>query len=135
MTTHRRTGLTRLIAAGAIAFAAATGVLAAPAQANPTHASSINECLVFRPPLRTGVANQAQCVAALQSFLRFNYGNGNLTVDGRFGAQTKSAVINFQRAAGLTADGVVGAHTWQAVANDCGWRGDCDYKYPYALPA
>lgn len=78
--------------------------------------------------------NQAQCVAALQSFLRFNYGNGDLTVDGKFGARTKSALINFQRSAGLTADGVAGARTWQAIANDCGWRGDCDYKYPGALP-
>uniref|UniRef100_UPI003570E336 peptidoglycan-binding domain-containing protein n=1 Tax=Nocardia concava TaxID=257281 RepID=UPI003570E336 len=70
----------------------------------------------------------------MQSFLRFNYGNGDLTVDGKFGARTKSALVNFQRSAGLTADGVAGAHTWQAIANDCVWRGDCDYKYPGALP-
>lgn len=33
-------------------------------------------------------------------------------VDGNFGSGTKTAVINFQRAKGLTQDGVVGAQTW-----------------------
>lgn len=36
-------------------------------------------------------------------------------IDGIFGSGTKSKVIAFQRAKGLTADGVVGANTWAAM--------------------
>ena len=38
-----------------------------------------------------------------------------LTVDGVFGAETKSAVVSFQRAHHLAADGVVGSTTWNAL--------------------
>ncbi len=36
-------------------------------------------------------------------------------IDGKVGPGTKSAVIAFQRAQGLTADGVVGRRTWEAL--------------------
>ncbi len=49
-----------------------------------------------------------------------------LSVDGRFGGQTLSAVQAFQRIAGLTVDGIVGRNTWNrlndfstAVSNGC----------------
>jgi peptidoglycan hydrolase-like protein with peptidoglycan-binding domain len=38
-----------------------------------------------------------------------------VTVDGRYGPQTKAGVQAFQTANGLTADGVVGATTWQRL--------------------
>ena len=38
-----------------------------------------------------------------------------LPADGIFGAQTKSAVIIFQKSNGLAADGLVGSKTWDAI--------------------
>lgn len=39
----------------------------------------------------------------------------SLTVDGSFGTTTKSKVVSFQQAKGLSADGVVGNNTWEAL--------------------
>ncbi len=50
-------------------------------------------------------------VRAAQTLLVKN--GRSVTVDGVFGPATKSAVINFQQAHGLTADGIVGSITWQ----------------------
>ncbi len=44
-----------------------------------------------------------------------NWGYYKGSVDGVFGAQTKAAVISFQKKNGLTADGVVGKATYQAL--------------------
>ncbi len=50
-----------------------------------------------------------------QRLTALNFYNG--AVDGSFGPGTKSAVIAFQTAEGITpADGVVGETTWQALA-------------------
>ena len=58
-------------------------------------------------------------VAALQFLLqRRGYSPGSL--DGGFGAGTRSAVLSFQRAAGLTADGVVGSATLNALRHRFG---------------
>ncbi|MDP4144172.1 MAG: N-acetylmuramoyl-L-alanine amidase [Bacillota bacterium] len=38
-----------------------------------------------------------------------------ITADGDFGPLTKQAVINFQRAHGLTQDGAIGQNTWKAL--------------------
>ncbi|MNI33670.1 putative peptidoglycan binding domain protein [compost metagenome] len=53
-------------------------------------------------------------VAILQDALnRLGYNTG--TIDGIFGANTRNAVVNFQRANGLGADGVVGCATWTRI--------------------
>ena len=71
--------------------------------------------------LRTG--SRGNAVRLVQFWLRLaaeNYtGLSNVTVDGRFGSGTASAVRAFQRLFGLTADGVVGAGTW-AKLNEVG---------------
>ena len=38
-----------------------------------------------------------------------------VAIDGKFGTQTKNAVIAFQRENGLTQDGIVGVLTWAAL--------------------
>jgi peptidoglycan hydrolase-like protein with peptidoglycan-binding domain len=61
------------------------------------------------PALRLGSQNQA--VIKLQTQLRqLGYNTG--AVDGYYGSQTRTAVVQFQRAQGLQADGIAGAQTW-----------------------
>lgn len=55
-------------------------------------------------------------VKKLQTFLNaLGYNCG--TVDGVFGAQTKAAVMAFQKANGLTVDGICGSETWGKLIN------------------
>lgn len=51
-------------------------------------------------------------VSAAQYLLR--HSGRSLTVDGSFGPGTKTAVVSFQQAKGLSADGVIGRATWEA---------------------
>lgn len=53
----------------------------------------------------------------LQRDLNTYFGYQRLTVDGYFGQNTKSAVMDFQRAKGLTVDGRVGPATKTALWN------------------
>lgn len=64
------------------------------------------------PTLAQGSTNRA-AVTTLQYALVAR--GGAITVDGVFGAKTKSAVVAFQKSKGLTADGIVGAKTWPAL--------------------
>ncbi len=58
------------------------------------------------PTLRRG--SSGPCVVEIQKLL-------GITQDGKFGANTETAVKNFQRSKGLAADGVVGPKTWAAL--------------------
>lgn len=61
-------------------------------------------------------------VARIQKYigaLRVKYPSlPNLTVDGKFGAQTASAVKQYQGVARLSIDGMVGRNTWNALIGD-----------------
>ena len=74
--------------------------------ATPTPTSSV---------LRFGVKG-SQAVRELQRRLKsLGFYSGN--IDGDYGAATKTAVTNFQRAYGLTADGVAGDKTLETLQN------------------
>ena len=67
------------------------------------------------PVLRQG-SNSAWPKVTVRSLQYLLSAHGaKLPVDGVFGAQTRAAVVSFQRAHHLTADGVVGGTTWSAL--------------------
>lgn len=74
------------------------------------------EVYVIHPTLRKGDTGDE--VACLQTLLG-DVGE-SITVDGKFGAQTETAVKAFQRKYGLTKDGVAGPATWDALEKAAG---------------
>jgi peptidoglycan hydrolase-like protein with peptidoglycan-binding domain len=66
-----------------------------------------------RPVLKLG-STGADVVALQQRLTALGYNPGR--ANGTFGASTRTAVMNFQKAKNLTADGVVGRATWAALA-------------------
>jgi peptidoglycan hydrolase-like protein with peptidoglycan-binding domain len=80
--------------------------------------------------------SNGDAVRAVQTLLVKN--GRSVAVDGAFGPGTKSAVINFQSAHGLTADGIVGPQTWQQLegsGNGGGGGGGGGYALPLAKSA
>ena len=39
-------------------------------------------------------------------------------LDGKFGNATRTALLQFQRASGLSADGICGCNTWKLIASE-----------------
>lgn len=75
---------------------------------------------IFGPKTKAAIRNQRYgnnnyLVYLLQAMLFF-YGY-NIAVDGKFGANTQNAVIDFQRTHGLTPDGIAGPNTYAALIN------------------
>ncbi len=65
------------------------------------------------------VAKQAICkkrdTYKYQNLTKLVQSAVGVTADGKFGSNTKSAVIKFQKLEGLDADGVVGLNTWKKI--------------------
>ncbi|MBQ9299550.1 MAG: peptidoglycan-binding protein, partial [Clostridia bacterium] len=84
----------------------------------PTPEPTPSPAPTFTPePAFTGLlsaGSKGVRVMQLQERLRdLNYYHG--LIDGRFGSQTHSALVNFQRANALSADGVMGPKTYNAL--------------------
>jgi len=86
----------------------------ATATANLVAAASTSDSLSISGTLQKGSTGQE--VMDLQNALK-KLGYFTSTVDGDFGDLTKSAVIKFQAAKGLTQDGIVGAETKAAISD------------------
>jgi N-acetylmuramoyl-L-alanine amidase len=95
----------------AIALPVAVGVSAA-VSATPDKTPTATTDAVFTAVLRQG--SKGSEVKEMQRRLQ-QWGYYKGSVDGVFGAGTRSAVIAFQKKNGLTADGVVGKATYKAL--------------------
>lgn len=87
---------------GPVAGLLAFGLFAAPA------AAAFGKTL-----LRYGTPDHADVTTLQEDLQTLGYG---ITVDGYFGAATRSAVISFQRKEDLSADAIVGPQTYGALA-------------------
>jgi peptidoglycan hydrolase-like protein with peptidoglycan-binding domain len=88
---------------------------AAPGGSTPVVMAAAVQALQPWPVLSQGANSiwPPVTVRSLQYLL--NARGARLTVDGRFGPATKTAVIMFQRSHGLAATGVVNAATWLSL--------------------
>lgn len=107
--TVRRPARTRA-AAGLLAGALAAGVLAVGATVTALPANAFGSA-VFHTQ---STGNRGVDTQAVQLLLQAR-GYPSVAADGMFGSGTKSAVVAFQKARGLSADGVVGSATWGAL--------------------
>ena len=89
----------------AVIFTALCGVMA-------TSGGAVSPTTAYAVTLKQG--SRGETVKKMQQKLK-NWGYYKGAVDGIFGAQTKSAVIYFQRKNGLTPDGIVGKKTLSAL--------------------
>ena len=64
------------------------------------------------PTLSSGAKDGKNNVSYAVTILQRHIG---VTADGSFGSGTKSALIKWQSAKGLTADGIAGPKTWAAM--------------------
>jgi peptidoglycan hydrolase-like protein with peptidoglycan-binding domain len=97
---------------GMTAFPATAATAGATGSAAPAAATATMATLQPWPVLSQGHTGAwpPATIRSLQYLL--NARGAKLTVDGKFGARTKAAVIAFQRAKALKATGVVTAPTW-----------------------
>lgn len=107
----------RALVASLFALVTVLGMTVATAQP-----AAADGCYSWSRTLRSGASGAD--VSELQIRVAGWAGYGvNMGIDGQFGSQTRTAVINFQRAYGLGADGVAGPATFAKIYelqdNDC----------------
>jgi murein L,D-transpeptidase YcbB/YkuD len=105
--------------AAAIAGIPGSAALASPAGSTSAATSQAHaaaaRALQPWPVLRQGPNSTWPPVTTRSLQYLLNARGAHLAVDGKFGANTKAAVIAFQRHHGLSHDGVAGAATWRAL--------------------
>ena len=69
--------------------------------------------LLKKDEIKTG--SKGPAVKVLQCLLNAMEAGTKITVDGLFGAKTKSRVLAIQKSSGLKEDGIVGKETWIAL--------------------
>lgn len=84
---------------------------------SPQWLSQRNFRKVNIPCLRTLKQGSKEYLVAIIQYKLNCLGYNCGVEDGIFGNTTKNAVINFQKAKGLTADGIVGKNTWNKLFN------------------
>jgi peptidoglycan hydrolase-like protein with peptidoglycan-binding domain len=116
------TGLATATLAAGLALPVSTAAAAPAATASVTSTVNVKAMRVASaqalqpwPVLRQGPNSAWPRVTVRSLQYLLNARGAKLTVDGIFGAKTKSAVVTFQRAHHLPADGVIGAKTWGAL--------------------
>jgi peptidoglycan hydrolase-like protein with peptidoglycan-binding domain len=96
-----------------------------PAASPPSAVSAVSQIQRF-PVLRQGPNSSWPRVTVRSAQYLLRARGASLSVDGVFGARTRTAVVAFQRSRGLVADGVIGAQTWRSliITVRLGSRGD-----------
>lgn len=109
------TRIQKTSAIAALAMTALLGIGISPAQAADQLPGSPT-CTVNSDHVTVKKGNNGNSVREVQCWLNRQAGAG-LTVDGKFGSATDTAVRNWQRSHGLSVDGVVGPNTWRSLFN------------------
>lgn len=107
-------------AALAIALPVTAGIGAATVYSAQTENQASVSAIAAASVLRQG--SKGSDVKEMQRRLK-NWGYYKGSVDGVFGAQTKAAVISFQKKNGLKADGIVGKATFKALGMNDAYNG------------
>ncbi len=83
----------------------------------PTETESKGETRIMIELRQLQFGSKGADVRSLQILLNEKAHSKHLVVDGDFGNNTKSVVLDYQRANGLAVDGIVGRNTWTALLN------------------
>lgn len=81
----------------------------------PTETESKGETRIMIELRQLQFGSKGADVRSLQILLNEKANSRHLVVDGDFGNNTKSVVLDYQRANGLAVDGIVGRNTWTAL--------------------
>jgi len=94
-----------------------TGKSADAEQAAPVTQDTTDQALTSKEPQEADISQVIRVKVSPEKIQRALKSAGVYTgpVDGKIGAGTKEAIIEFQKSHGLKADGVLGKKTWEAL--------------------